>query len=232
MRTSRALYNYVPTSIKYRDVHIKITDRPHEMNVSVVTGDTIGCALSLRARGFNPLVLNFADDEQPGGLVEFGFNTQEEDLFRRSNYFLTLINEFYPLRNEEAVYSQDVTVFRDSESCMYCEIDPVQISFIASPALRGPWSDGKWLQNQRDIAMVTEKIRLMFSIALMHGHDSLVLGAWGCGAFANPADHISKLFRLVCDEFDGCFKRVIFPIPGGNNNKRIFDIFENTLCNK
>lgn len=34
-------------------------------------------------------------------------------------------------------------------------------------------------------------------IAWIHGHDSIVLGALGCGAFKNPAEHVAVLFREV-----------------------------------
>ena len=33
--------------------------------------------------------------------------------------------------------------------------------------------------------------------ALAHGHDAVVLGAFGCGAFRNPAQHVSQLFKEV-----------------------------------
>jgi uncharacterized protein (TIGR02452 family) len=34
-------------------------------------------------------------------------------------------------------------------------------------------------------------------VAWAHGHDAVVLGAFGCGAFRNPAGHMARLFREV-----------------------------------
>jgi len=49
----------------------------------------------------------------------------------------------------------------------------------------------------------------------MHfGHDSLVLGAYGCGAFHNPPGDMARIFREVFEEpeFKGAFRHVSFAI--------------------
>jgi uncharacterized protein (TIGR02452 family) len=55
---------------------------------------------------------------------------------------------------------------------------------------------------------------------------NLVLGAWGCGAFGNPAAPVAAIFRdrLSSEEFRGCFKTVVFAIidPLGTGNLRPF----------
>ena len=56
----------------------------------------------------------------------------------------------------------------------------------------------------------------------MHGHDSLVLGALGCGAFRNPPHHIAKLFHEVIQEveFANKYKRLVFAILDDHNAHR------------
>jgi len=58
--------------------------------------------------------------------------------------------------------------------------------------------------------------------ALTNGHDSIVLGAWGCGAFRNPPNHIALLFQQVLQEpeFRGRFKRVVFAIFDDHNARK------------
>ena len=55
-------------------------------------------------------------------------------------------------------------------------------------------------------------IRTVFRAGLDRGHDCLILGAWGCGAFKNPVDVMAGLFREVCDEpeFRGRYRAVWF----------------------
>lgn len=49
------------------------------------------------------------------------------------------------------------------------------------------------------------KMRKLFRVGLQHGHDALVLGAWGCGAFHCPPQHVARLFHEVMmeSEFEG-----------------------------
>lgn len=49
---------------------------------------------------------------------------------------------------------------------------------------------------------IKNKIRTIFRIGLIHGHDSLVLGALGCGAFRNPPRHVAQLFHEVMEELE------------------------------
>jgi len=53
--------------------------------------------------------------------------------------------------------------------------------------------------------------------------DCLVLGAFGCGAFANPPNHMAELFKevLLEKEFIKKFKFIVFSIfEDHNSNKR------------
>ena len=61
----------------------------------------------------------------------------------------------------------------------------------------------------------------------MHGKDSLILGAFGCGAYRLPADEVARLFRVVMKEpeFENKFRLITFAIlessarPNGLNGK-------------
>jgi hypothetical protein len=67
------------------------------------------------------------------------------------------------------------------------------------------------------------KIRAILNMAVEHNHRCVVLGAFGCGAFANPPRHIAQLFHdeLYSAQFRGCFSRVVFAIvDDGNTRKR------------
>lgn len=67
------------------------------------------------------------------------------------------------------------------------------------------------------------KIRTIYRIALSNGHDSLVAGAFGCGAFRLPADKVAALFDEILKEteFKNKFKEVVFAIldKDGENGK-------------
>ena len=57
------------------------------------------------------------------------------------------------------------------------------------------------------------KVRMLLQTCAHHDLDHLVLGAWGCGAFKNPAPAVAELFReQLYGEFRGCFQHVTFAI--------------------
>ena len=73
----------------------------------------------------------------------------------------------------------------------------------------------------RDEIMGLE-MRTILRIGLRHGHDSLVLGALGCGAFCNPPSHIARLFHEVFEEpeFKNKYRLISFAILDDHNAHR------------
>ena len=57
---------------------------------------------------------------------------------------------------------------------------------------------------------------------MANGHDALVLGALGCGAFRNPPKHIATLFHKVIEEpeFLNQYKLLLFAIREDHNSRK------------
>lgn len=205
----------------------------YDTKFSVINADCLETAEILQSSGLNPCVLNLASSRNPGGGVINGSGAQEENLFRRTNLFMSLYqfapyaNEYgikksefsYPLdRATGGIYTGNATVFRGSEKNGYCLLNnPFKMSFVTVAALNHPALVKKnnlfYLVDEL-IEPTREKIRTILRIAGKYKHDSLVLGAFGCGAFANPPNHIAELFKEVFfeNEFLGTFRHVVFSI--------------------
>ena len=54
------------------------------------------------------------------------------------------------------------------------------------------------------------KIEFIFKMAIQHGHQYLILGALGCGAFNNPPYAVAKLFKQAILKFGRYFKKIGF----------------------
>lgn len=69
-------------------------------------------------------------------------------------------------------------------------------------------------------------------MGLRHGHDSLVLGAFGCGAFKNPPEEISEIFKAVLgeEEFRDRYRLTVCAIINDHNsNGRNVEAFRKTF---
>lgn len=178
--------------------------------------DCLYAAKELLDKGFNPTVLNMAGRHNPGSGVLSGFGAQEENLFRRINLFRSMFRfafyagryglkksfRQYPLdRNYGGVYTPDTVVFKDSEQWEYALLEnSFTASFMAVPGVNRSEPDEKGRLIPMFVELVKNKIHTIFRIGLIHGHDSLVLGALGCRAFKNPPAHIAELFHEVMNE--------------------------------
>jgi uncharacterized protein (TIGR02452 family) len=214
-------------------------DKCFETKFSVINADCIETAKILLDAGQNPCVLNLASRQNPGGGVLGGAGAQEENIFRRSNLFTSLYQfapyaedygikkskYSYPLdRNTGGIYSGNITIFRGSEKNGYCLLKkPFTASFVTVPAINRPElikKDNNYYIAESFVEPTKEKIRTILRIAGKYNHECLILGAFGCGAFKNPPNHMAELFRGVFfeEEFKGKFKNIVFSIFEDHNS--------------
>ena len=209
---------------------VDLPENPQKTLIEVLDSDSLLAGKKLIDEGFYPAILNFANRQTAGGGILRGAGAQEENIFRRSNLALSLYqfhmngeifgiprrNESYPMdRTTGGAYSPAVTVFRGAESDGYPLLaEPWQIGIITVAAMNRPELKNPYQIADHLVEPVKEKMRTIFRIALHHGHDAIVLGAWGCGAFKNPPQHIAKLFHQIMDEKEFCnrFKKIVFAI--------------------
>ena len=200
-----------PKSTKYTYETIDIPKNIYKTEIVILNMDTIKVGLDLTVNNLRPLILNLADNIFPGGHVEMGSGAQEESIFRRTNYFTTLNHQtgFYPINNTEAIYSPSVTVIKDTNLNNFNVVK--LLSFIACPGIRNPdLIDNKL--STIDTEILYKKIELIFQVAFKNGHDSLVLGALGCGAWNNPVEQVAEIFQVITKKWEGVFKKIIFAV--------------------
>lgn len=205
---------------------------PPACEISVLNEDTFTVAAMCWDQGFNPMVLNMANASQPGGGVYKGCMAQEEDLFRRSDYFLAVPAKHYPLGHLEVLYSPRVTVYLDKD---YGLLESVQaFSCLAAaadrdpktlPNLDDPLNEADRLYEDSEVAERTrKKILMIFQVAIDQGHDCLVLGSLGCGAFKNPQMRIIDYFNEGIQKYRSYFRKIVFAVLSKKDpNFELFD---------
>lgn len=223
-------------------------DSPKVENGTIVRVDKDDClkvAEWLVTSGYDPALLNFASAGHPGGGVEGGARAQEETICRRSTLTRSLFSfdtfyaarygyehregNNYPLSRSldfSAIYSPQVTVFREAGPGYALMENPFQVGIITNAALnmngRFPIRlnpDGHIPEEGK--AITRNKIRTIFRIGLIKGHDSLVLGAFGCGAFKTPPREMAQLFKEVMaeEEFKDRYRVISFAILSDHNDR-------------
>lgn len=169
------------------------------------------------------LVLNFANAYHPGGGFLFGAVAQEEMLCRCSTLYPSLTSltaeEMYCYNNEHRgpdcsdylLLSPCVAVFRDENYSLLTEPFLTSVISAAAPNLEG---EERHLSPERIQQIFERKIENVLAVAAYEGYETLILGAWGCGAFGNDAKDVSQYFftKLIGEKYDKLFKKIVFSI--------------------
>lgn len=192
-----------------------------QARIEVTNETTLAAAARLVLDGHRPVALNFASAKHPGGGFLSGARAQEESLARSSALYACLAGnpmyEFHkaqadPMYSSYAIYSPDVPVFRTDEGALLPT--PFVCSFITCPAVNAEVVLQRDSSRRPQIrAAMEERTARVLNIAATHGHQALILGAWGCGVFGNDCREIAELFHhTLMEDFRGVFERVIFAI--------------------
>ena len=196
----------------------------HMMEVKVINDDVLKIAEQYYTQG-NIVVLNLASDMKPGGGVRTGAMAQEEELFRRSNYYLSLNQSFYPINKTNVIYTSKVTIIKDSDYQLL--ENPFIVSMIAAVGIRQPILTKQHQYQNEDYEIIYNTIDNIFRTAYANNHDILILGAIGCGVFHNPPKEIIKIYNIFIKKYYNCFNKIIFAIKsiGKDQNYDLFNQF-------
>ena len=202
--------------------------------VSVVNRTTLAAAQAMVEEGDRPLALNFANGVEPGGGFLRGATAQEETLCRSSALYATLFGDpMYDFHRDNdpaassdwAILSPDVPVFRDDAGMEFDK--PWPLSFLTCAAPYAPA-----IGRTDSARMLRQRIHRVLAIARAYNYQSLVLGAWGCGVFANDPKQTALDFRQALEvDFAGAFARVVFAIADWSDERRFLGPFSEVLSN-
>ncbi|MDX1933888.1 MAG: TIGR02452 family protein [Capsulimonadales bacterium] len=232
---------YSPETLE--DLLAKRTEGEGSVPSLEITGETTGQALRrlvVDEEVAGVVALNFASARNPGGGFLTGAKSQEEDLCRASVLYPCLLRQpaYYDanrarrsaLYTDHVIYSPEVPFLRDEQRRLL-EV-PFNASFITAPAPNA----GAVLKNSPQEAPLlaptfARRIRYVLTVAAAHRHRTVVLGAWGCGAFRNDPDQVAPIFRdAVRDRrFAGAFDRILFAIYDTGKDGKIRKAFDRAL---
>ena len=182
-------------------------------------------------------VLNFASATNPGGGVKNGSSAQEESLCRCSTLYPTLNrpwlwDKYYSvnraarnvLHTDACIYSPNVIICKTDDSIPK-RLSPdhfvtVDVITCAAPNLRKvpgnchnpEVGESVMLTPQELYRIHLQRAKHILHVAAYNEVDSLVLGAFGCGAFANDPNIVAQAYHAAIEEYNGRFSEIEFAI--------------------
>lgn len=177
-------------------------------------------------------VLNMASKKHYGGGVRNGAMAQEEELFRKSDYALHEANSkngksFYPYDSHKFTYTPNVSIVRDHNYNLLPPAKFIRVDMIGMSSIVHPQTDRKGNLYPDDLELITEKIHTIFKAAIMNKCTDIILGALGCGAFANPPKVIANIFNTCVGMYKQYFRSITFAIY--STGEKNFDIFNEII---
>jgi len=131
------------------------------------------------------------------------------------------------LYTDHLIYTPRAPFFRVSS-----EDPPMEAPNLAS-VLTSPAPNVRNDDHPTDALRATFDTRIaqVLGVALAHQHETLILGAWGCGAFRNDPELVADCFgRALEGPWRGSFRRVVFAVWEPKKPQGNFDAFARRLA--
>ena len=207
--------------------------------IRVLNADTIDAAIDLHTPIASQLpkkpvlVLNMANAYYSGGGWLHGSLAQEEAMCYRSSLSFTLKTRYYPIPEAGGIYSPTVVVIRKNRSSGHALMDLskpgdlpvfscVSVAAIQDPAIEKDAGGKERYRRASDREIMKEKMRVILRMAAIKAHRVLVLGALGCGAFANPRGEVAECWKHVFSESEfqgGWWEKIVFAVMESGGQK-------------
>lgn len=215
------------------------------VKVSFSTMSTADALLHFaRQRGVVACGLNFANGETAGGGYKNGSTAQEEDLCRRipslySSLLQATQDGMYPFgpptcisqdqseKYADVLFTSNLVIARDGEETGFRELPTKNQARVSLVSAAAPNIKFRKEISSPDLIFKTIQSIFIAPQVIDPQVNTLVLGAWGCGAFGGDPAQISELFvrALIQDNLGQLYREVHFAIPRTSPSDKNYEVF-------
>lgn len=241
----------VSDSKVYSDFYFRTFEMPKFENIGPAKVKVTKNSSFNAARNYNGkvAVLNFASATNPGGGVTKGSTAQEECLCRCSTLYPVLSDSRFDipyyglhkrdgdaLHNNDIIYSPNIYIIKSDNYTNLFRPSTVNVITCAAPNLREtPANAYKHERGERPNISDKELLKLhenrgrcILRVAAENGNETVILGAFGCGAFKNKPEIVAQAYKNILPEFINHFKNIEFAVFCGRDTVN-YDTFKRIL---
>ncbi len=207
-------------------------DSPASLEVQIHAGDWGDVTLDLSRRyGKIFAVLNMANAYVPGGGYIEGASAQEENIYRRSDCHFYIRDEDYD-READRYRPHMTELISGATGRVYLDTRHPRVCIRGAEESDQPNLGYRWLEENEafsfyelraaaqdlrrgdlfDPALARSKIAAQLDTLIHAKIRHAVLGAFGCGAFRNPADEVAAIYREEIELRRDAFSIIAFAI--------------------
>lgn len=221
-------YSFINTKIYSPSTQFSEEEKINDnMEIKIIETDSVSALFNQTSENEKVVVLNFADNNKPGGMFMEGSRAQEESLCHESflynvlakhvNYYAWNVkNKNRGMFTNRALYIPNVGFEREGK------IRIADVLTCASPN-KNLHFRYKMYTVEENTKALAERIKFICNILNESDCDVAILGAFGCGAFKQDPNEVASLFKENLTNVK--INKIIFPIPGGENLKVFGEIF-------
>lgn len=146
-------------------------------------------------------------------------NSQEERIFRSSTLYKLIdtsecLSLFYSknkknnyIYTNSCIFVKNALVFKD-EYLINKDLWAYPNFILSCP----PDMNKLDISKEEHIKILYKKLINVFNVAIENNIEVLILGAYGCGESYNSPIIVSNVFKKLLEEYNGCFKKIIFSV--------------------
>lgn len=204
-----------------------------ETTIELVDMGSIEAIFKYAKEAVNPGILNFASYTNPGGMFMKGSSAQEECLCHASYLYNVLssskLHDYYSwnfshknrgMYLDRAIYTPRVRFFDYTNQGKDGQFDTTTCNVVtcAAPNWSVALKYGNFSKDENSV-MLTSRIDMVLRVMSNYYMDTIILGAFGCGVFAQDAIEVATIFKKLLDtKYKNVFKRVIFAVPNSGKS--------------
>jgi hypothetical protein len=209
------------------------SSRPSGLDLRVLAGDW-GVVAGRLTREWGEVfaVLNMANAHVPGGGYVEGMVAQEENLFRRTDCHYSVKDEHLAPGSRDRYSGEQVALLSGRDGRVYLDVSSPRVCIRGPEDRSRPDLGYAWLPDEAVFPFVelraaavdrrdgapfnreemAHRVCAQLDTLVAGGVRHVVLSAFGCGAFRNPASEVARLYRHALQARAGHFDCVAFAI--------------------